>query len=46
MGGHDKLCKVFWGVNIFSAPGMGKADSNSLVPLVRLRDLEQVTLVT
>ena len=23
-GGHDKLCKVFWGVNIFSAPGMGK----------------------
>ena len=23
-GEHDKLCKVFWGVNIFSAPGMGK----------------------
>ena len=24
VGGHDKLCKVFWGVNIFSAPGMGR----------------------
>ena len=24
MGGHDKLCKLFWGVNIFSAPGMGR----------------------
>ena len=23
-GGHDKLCKLFWGVNIFSAPGMGR----------------------
>ena len=23
-GGHDKLCKLFWRVNIFSAPGMGK----------------------
>ena len=24
LGGHDKLCKLFWGVNIFSAPGMGR----------------------
>ena len=23
-GGLDKLCKLFWGVNIFSAPGMGR----------------------
>ena len=21
---YDKLCKLFWGVNIFSAPGMGR----------------------
>ena len=24
---HDKLCKVFWRVNIFSAPGMGRVSS-------------------
>ena len=23
-GVHDKLCKPFWRVNIFSAPGMGR----------------------
>ena len=23
-GGHGKLCKLFWRVNIFSAHGMGK----------------------
>ena len=23
-GGHDKLCKLLWGVNIFSARGMGR----------------------
>ena len=23
-GDHDKLCKLFWGVNIFSEPGMGR----------------------
>ena len=24
---YDKLCKVFWRVNIFSAPGMGRVSS-------------------
>ena len=23
-GVHDKLCKLFWRVNIFSAPGVGR----------------------
>ena len=23
-GGHDKLCQLFWRVNTFSAPGMGR----------------------
>ena len=23
-GGHDKLCKLFWRVNTFSSPGMGR----------------------
>ena len=46
--GHDKLCKLFWRVNIFSAPGMGKVspklvgknkNAPALPPLINARSL-------
>ena len=53
--GHDKLCKLFWRVNIFSAPGMGRVspklvgqnkNAPALPPLIYDRSLNWLNLIS